>query len=46
MICYREQEYDDEPEDVGCYMIYFKYNEKKYCVDATSRSNHFNMNAN
>ena len=46
----REKMYET---DVGCYMYYFEFKDKKYCVDATKESknmgrllNHSKQNAN
>ncbi|XP_064620990.1 N-lysine methyltransferase KMT5A-B-like [Lineus longissimus] len=33
----KEAEYSQKP-DIGCYMYYFNYNNKNYCVDATAES--------
>ena len=33
----REATYEQD-ETIGCYMFYFKYNNKQYCVDATAET--------
>ena len=33
----REIEYEEDPE-IGCYMYYFEYKSKKYCIDATEET--------
>ncbi|OUC47895.1 SET domain protein [Trichinella nativa] len=36
----RERDYQNSSQ-VGCYMYYFSYKGKRYCVDATPESSHF-----
>lgn len=37
----REEKYAQEQKIIGCYMYYFKHNEKQYCIDATAESGKF-----
>ncbi|XP_014673200.1 PREDICTED: N-lysine methyltransferase SETD8-B-like isoform X2 [Priapulus caudatus] len=34
----REEQYAATPDTYGCYMYYFTFNSKQYCVDATAES--------